>query len=222
MLTLGTQNFSDGNARAFKLLQGLQRYAPDMNSLSTREARDIALITQKYILSEKYSAPSGVKVTTDSGTGNELRFDRTNPFDMKNLQISLNPLLPHTLDVQTQSGSRAYYDLTVTLEVPAEKIQARDAGYAIHTRYYDYSEYQKIEIAQKKEWREYFLGKKEFEQLQYKNSIESYVQPLTKFQRGKLVLAVIEIVTGLDHEHVALQLPYPMQIEGVNPKLATE
>ncbi|MDD2486750.1 MAG: MG2 domain-containing protein [Candidatus Gracilibacteria bacterium] len=128
----------------------------------------------------------------------------------------------NTLDFSKVGNGKIYYDMTFSYFVSTDKVEARDEGFYLDQRYFDYAEYRKIEALKNKEFEEYLSGSIEYDKLKYPKEIVNYLVPIASGKVGQLVIAYNKIITPESRDKVAFEGFIPAGSELVNTNLSTE
>ena len=119
-------------------------------------------------------------------------------------------------------NGRLFYDLSLSYPVAAETIAARDEGFFVQTQYYDLGDYRRIEALKNEEYARYLAGNVAYVALKYPKDVYSYLEPISGFSVGKLVLVRYRLILAEDRDQVAFESFVPSGSEIVNTNLFTE
>lgn len=158
----------------------------------------------------------GKEVYTHSFDSKNLLETTTNAFDIRDLTDH------EAVNVGVTGRGRLYYDLTLKYPVSADKILSRDEGFFVQTVFYDYLEYQKIEMAKAEEYGKYDMGKIRYSELKYPKEVREYVKPITGAKVGQLVRVEYRVILSETRDKVVFESFIPAGSELVNTRLATE
>ncbi|MDD3302064.1 MAG: MG2 domain-containing protein [Candidatus Gracilibacteria bacterium] len=145
-----------------------------------------------------------------------------NSLDVFSENLSLNLLKDkNTFNISKTGVGTVYYDLNMDYFLTSKEVEARDEGFSIIKEYYDYNSYKRIDSLKKDEWQQYLSGKIDYEALRYKKSVFEYLDKLSNFQVGQLVVVRNLVITSVARDKVALESYIPSGAEIVNPNLET-
>ncbi len=116
---------------------------------------------------------------------------------------------------------KAYYDMSLVYYKPSKEIKARNSGFYLETKYFDYTEYKKIEVLKNEEWRAYLSGSITYDKLKYPNEISFYLKEVEKSKIWQLLLVYNKLIVSETRDKVAFEWFIPAWAEIVNPNFAT-
>jgi uncharacterized protein YfaS (alpha-2-macroglobulin family) len=92
----------------------------------------------------------------------------------------------------------------------------------VQTEFYDYLEYQKVEVAKAEEQKNYEMGKIRLSEMKYQKEIREYMKPISQAKIGQLVQVEYRVILGETRDKVIFESFIPAGSELVNTRLATE
>lgn len=103
----------------------------------------------------------------------------------------------------------------------ASEIKERDEWFFIETKYFKYSEYQKIETLKSIEWSRYVENKISYKELKYPKNIFEYLEEVQKWRVWELLIVKNKVITNETRDKVAFELFIPAGAALINPHLDT-
>lgn len=192
---------------------------------STQENINTMEWLTKYMLAkaEIKWIKSKISVTLNENKISEANIDNKNIFDTFEKIMTWNSLLgSNTISINKAWNWNVYYDLDLSYYLPTDKLQARDEGFFLEQKYYDYNNYRKIETLKKKEFNDYMNWAIDYDSLKYPKNITEYLSPVKDIKMWQLLIANTKIVTSEPRDNVAFEWFIPSGSELINTNLSTE
>ena len=134
------------------------------------------------------------------------KFDDTNKLEVFAKDFTGASLQSKNIFNITKDGNGTlYYDFSLRYDVPVEKVEARDEGFAITQDYFDYNEYKKIDSLKKEEWKKYTNNEISYNNLKYPKSVYEYLTPVASGAVGQLLVVRNKLITSEARDKVAFE-----------------
>ena len=152
----------------------------------------------------------------------QKHFDNKNKFQVFTKILKLSNIKNSNSFIIEKNGKwNIYYDLNLSYYKNAKNIRARDEWFFVETKYYKYSDYEKIKRLKDEEWKKYLDNKISYDKLKYPKEIFEYLDEQKQWKVGELLIVRNKIITTETRDKVAFESYIPSGSELVNPKLAT-
>jgi len=190
-----------------------QETALVLQAFADRTSRDKEIVNANF---QARVTLGGKEAYAQSFDSKNLLKTTTNTFDIRNLTDR------EALNIGITGWGRLYYDLSLKYPISADKILSRDEGFFVQTEFYDYLEYQKVEVAKAEEQKNYEMGKIRLSEMKYQKEIREYMKPISQAKIGQLVQVEYRVILGETRDKVIFESFIPAGSELVNTRLATE
>jgi hypothetical protein len=95
--------------------------------------------------------------------------------------------------------------MSLVYYIPSKEIKARNSGFYLDTKYFDYNEYKKIEILKNEEWSAYLSGTISYDKLKYPNEINTYLKEVEKSKVGQLLIVYNKLIVSETRDKVSFE-----------------
>ncbi len=224
MSKAGLENFKDSEAIIENILRWMIAQKSDTWFGSTADNISVIKAFTSYL--ENSGELKDVNITIISEL-NWKAFDKQN-FNKDNKLITLETTKDfkdmkesNDLKISKTGTGKAYYDMSLVYYIPSKEIKARNSGFYLKTKYFDYNEYKKIEILKNEEWSAYLSGTISYDKLKYPNEINTYLKEVEISKVGQLLIVYNKLIVSETRDKVAFEWFIPSGAEIVNPNFAT-
>lgn len=220
----GIENFKDNEAIMENILRWMIAQKTDSWFGSTADNISVIKAFTSYLQSSKELENVSMEFISTINWENfvKQKFDNDNKLislnetkDFKDMKYSSN------LNISKTWTGKAYYDMNLVYYVPSKEVKARNSGFYLETKYFDYNDYKKIEVLKKEEWTKYLSWEITYEKLVYPNEISTYLNEVDNAKVGQLILVYNKLIVSEDRDKVAFEWFIPSWAEIVNPHFAT-
>jgi len=222
---MGNNKFTDYDMITTNIIRRLMIQKKNWHRWSTQE--NIAVIRAVSSFLSDTKELTNLDMTTTLNINNNLiwenKFDSKNKFETISQIIPLNQLqAKNTFTAKKEWDWNLYYDLQMKYYLPTENIKARDMGFAVETKYYDYNEYKSVQILKNEERKKYEKWEISYKNMKYNKPIISYLSEISGFTVWQVVVVHNKIITNESRDQVAFDGYFPAGAMLINPNLATE
>ncbi len=220
----GLDNFTDQAVLVDNLQRWLMSQKKDGNFGSTQDTLSAieGISTYLWTTGEIKNASFKATVSLDGKTSAQSSFTAKNALTAFQKIYQTSELQSKsTLNFKVEGNGTLYYDLVLGYYLPSELVPARDEGFALESKYYDFEEYKKIEVLKKAEWARYLSGALSSDELKYPKSVFEYINPVVAGKVGQLLIVNSTIINSETRDKVAFESFIPSGSEIINPNLET-
>lgn len=219
------ENFKDISQIIDNMNRWIISQKVDWSFWSTQETVRVIENSAKYMAAtwELKDVNWRIKLLLNWVNLDEKVVDKNNKLDTFSKIISWDTLKAlNDFIINKEWVGKVFYDLSLSYYLPIEKVMPRDEWFYLEQSYYDYDEYSKIKTLQEKEMAEYMSGSIDYDDLKYPKDTIQYLNPISNFKVGQIVLANNRIITSEPRDQVAFEWFIPAWSELINTALSTE